>query len=145
MLVDGNQALVSFLAVFLNHAGYKIIAASNPIQGLAIWQERRKEIAVVIAGLHFDAGADGVAFLSQLRREDPSVKAILSSGDYPSAEGYQWLRANDIPFLPKPYLPQEILDLIENSLRPGSSTAKSMGTAPPEANLGRTQPTRNRL
>ena len=116
LLVDGNCALVNFLTVFLKRAGFEMVAAATPTEGWSLWRERAQEVALVISGLRFDQGPTGVAFLETICQADPAVKLVLSSGDYPTPEEWQWLHKRCIPFLPKPYKHTEILALINRLL-----------------------------
>jgi DNA-binding NtrC family response regulator len=107
-----REAVVDILA-FINVA---VVIARNGYEGIHIYQERMAEIALILLDLSMP-GLSGQETLQQLRRLNPAVKVILSSG-YSAAEvRSQFDKATD--FLQKPYDVGQLIDLVSQYLPSG--------------------------
>lgn len=106
LVVDDEEAIRESLSDILEFSGYHTIAAEDGESGIALFKEHQHEVGLIILDLVMP-GLSGPETLRRLRRIDPEVTILLSSG-YDEDEIAQLLdnarigQAN-IHFLQKPY------------------------------------------
>ena len=100
--------------------GLDLCEPGRVVEQLAI---DRLELGAGIAGeemdLTIEGGMGGIEMMRELRRRDPAVRAIVSSG---YADSPAMARPADYGFnavLPKPYPPRELLRVVSESLSGG--------------------------
>jgi len=109
--MDDEADILSVGALVLRHLGYDTVTATSGEAAVAAMAEafdNNQPFDAVILDLHVPEGMNGTETLTQLRRIDPDLKAVVSSGfandpictDY-EAHGFQ-------ASVPKPY---EIADM----------------------------------
>ena len=79
MVVDDEAAIREITRSTLERFGYQVVLASDGAEALALYAQRRAEIAVVITDIMMPI-LDGVATIHALRRINPDVKVIAASG-----------------------------------------------------------------
>ncbi|HUA56032.1 MAG TPA: response regulator [Candidatus Sulfotelmatobacter sp.] len=123
-LIEDEPLLRMALATAVGDAGYEVTAAASGVEGLALLRERAVDLAIVDLGL--PGRLDGLAMVREARRDNPSLRVILTSGMPPrDAE----LPAADA-FLLKPYRVGELLEAIARKLAP-TRLAGPAGPTPP--------------
>src|SRR5262249_41232799 len=99
------------LAKAMDDAGYNVVAAANGVEGLALLQDRDIDLAIVDVVL--PGRMDGVALVKEALRENPKLRAILTSGK-PVSDVAGWDTVGS--FLQKPYRVPELLATIARLL-----------------------------
>jgi len=110
MLVEDEPSLVSLLTRILGRAGFEVDACMTGTEALDRWEGAA--LAVVDLGLPDMPGEELVAGLLQKSGNAP---IIVSSGTPVSAELFGEAGGR-VHVLPKPYLPQKLLELIHQLL-----------------------------
>jgi len=79
LLIEDEPFIADAISLFLPEYGYNVLLAIDGEAGVLRFQERRAEIDVVMCdlGLHKLSGLD---VLKEIRRLDPEIPLILSSG-----------------------------------------------------------------
>ncbi len=102
------------LSESLSRAGYAVTEAADGLQASAILQA--KPFDLVITDLYMPQ-RDGMEVIMELRQRQPSAKIIAISG-HPTRQrmlpAAAWLGARRT--IPKPFTPQEMLELIKEVL-----------------------------
>ncbi|HYU25700.1 MAG TPA: response regulator, partial [Thermoanaerobaculia bacterium] len=111
MVVDDDPTILSITEQTLEAFGYRVITAEDGAQAIGLYALRRGEIAVVMTDMMMPV-MDGPALASALRRIDPDVRIIGSSGL--DSEGYQVraAMAGVRHFLAKPYTAEDMLRML---------------------------------
>lgn len=116
LLIDNDFNLVEALRTRLHRCGYRCLTAETGRQGLAQFQT--DEIHLVITDINMPDG-DGVALAKSIR-DISDVPIVFITG---FRDEYRRLLRNipNVSVLRKPFLTQELLDVIETELSLRSS------------------------
>lgn len=115
LVVDDEASILEITNQMLEMFGYRILTAPNGAEALAIYKSIGKEIALVITDMMMPV-MGGAQIIKELRKINPSVKIIASSGLIDSnviGEGIQDLVDGVIA---KPYTAEKLLDIVHSVL-----------------------------
>ena len=79
LLVDDEASVIDALRMTLEGLGYKVVAAQDGSEALALYSNHREAIDVVIVDIAMPL-VDGPEFCRALKKMDPDAKIIVSSG-----------------------------------------------------------------
>jgi PAS domain S-box-containing protein len=128
LIVDDEAVVRMTCRQYIERLGYRSLAAASGEEAVELYKAHTATITCVILDLTMP-GMDGVATFSELRRHDPHVVVILSSG-YAEEEALRlFAEARPAGFLQKPYRINELRTKIRAAL---DSTDSSAGSAPRE-------------
>ncbi len=122
LVVDDETSILEITRQTLEAFGYRVLAAEDGAQAIALYAQHRTEVSVVITDMMMPV-MDGPALIAALRGMDPAVRIIATSGfngqDNPGRAKAAGVRA----FLHKPYSADTMLTLLrrilsENVARP---------------------------
>jgi PAS domain S-box-containing protein len=108
MVVDDEATIREVTRSTLEQFGYQVVLASDGAEALALYAQRRAEIAVVITDIMMPV-LDGVATIHALRRINPEVKVIAASGLMTETQNCVVLEAGAAEILEKPYTADAML------------------------------------
>ena len=115
LIVDDEEMLRDVLRYQIEKMGLKVLEAQDGQEALEVYRQHQREITLVILDYKMPK-LDGVEALIALRKFDPQVRAILSSG-YPAKEAFKGDDALGWSgFIQKPYQPKELAETIRNLL-----------------------------
>ena len=80
LLVEDEPAVRWTLQSMLEHEGYRILEASNPLEALAVWRDHRPEISVLLTDLVMPSGISGQEMAKHFQEAKPELKVIYTSG-----------------------------------------------------------------
>jgi DNA-binding NtrC family response regulator len=109
LIVDDEASLCDLLRRYLGRQGHHVDAASSPAEAWQWFDADARKYALVITDLNFE-GESGEELLERMRRRNPELRAILTSG-YPYSP-----RLPGVDFLQKPFLPGTLADAVEKAL-----------------------------
>ncbi len=114
LVVDDEQAIRDVTRETLTANGYEVVDAANGAEAVAEYAQH-KEIAIVITDMLMPV-MDGVATISALRKINPGLRIIATSG---FAENSKVEAAKQLAnaFLPRPYTAKRLLELLREVLR----------------------------
>jgi CheY-like chemotaxis protein len=116
LVVDDELVVLEVARRILEGYGYSVLTAENGRDGLEMFRQRSREIALVLLDKTMPE-MDGEETLRAMREIDPSVVAILSSG-YQETEVTSHFLSNELAgFVQKPYLPQTLALKIGEALQ----------------------------
>ncbi len=118
LLIDDEEIVVDVVAKALKLTGYKVLAAKNGEEGVRIFEEKQREISLVILDMIMP-GMSGAKVFGQLKRIDPDIKVILSSGYSMDGEASEIMAQGCNAFIQKPFgiqnLSQKIREVLGRS------------------------------
>lgn len=127
LVVDDDETVRTVSRRILEHAGYTVLLAAHGGEALQQYQAR-PEIALVLLDMTMPH-MDGEEAFRELRRIDPSVRVILTSG-YNEQDATERFAGKGLAgFIQKPYRPQELLAAVARVL----SQPPARGPQPPSA------------
>lgn len=122
LVVDDEPPIREALVRTLESHGYRCYTAEDGSDALALYFTRRDEIDVVITDLAMGQ-MDGVKLVKNLRRLDPNVRVVVSSG-HMQKENLDALEALGVRFfLDKPYTADKLLRALHAILHSNGSVA----------------------
>jgi two-component system, cell cycle sensor histidine kinase and response regulator CckA len=121
LLMDDEEVIRSVALEMLTEAGFAVSVARDGREAVAIWRAARADgvpFDLVILDLTVPGGAGGLETLSELRRLDPDVKALVSSGysTSPAISGH--LEHGFVGSVAKPYTFAQLMAAVGEALAP---------------------------
>lgn len=116
LVIDDEEPVREAVEDILNIEGIPVLTAENGAAGLSLYDQHGGEIELVLLDLSMP-GMSGQETLSELRRIDPDVRVLLTSG---YSEEDVWQRFGDrraVGFLQKPYSIADFLEAIDYYLK----------------------------
>jgi len=116
LVVDDEQAIREITRSTLETFGYRVLTASDGTEAVAMFAEKKNEIAVVLTDMVMPF-MDGPATVRALRKMDPRVQIIAASG-LPAGQrsGKNSLGGIEV-FLNKPYTAEKLLKVLAEVLK----------------------------
>jgi two-component system, response regulator PdtaR len=128
VLVVENNALIRLsVADHLRDVGYSVLEASNGDEALAVLASPLP-VEVVFTDVQMPGSIDGNELAHWTRENHPETRVILTSAQ-PKAFSREPL--DDVPFIPKPYQPEEVAERVRAELEKGSDEAVAVSEALP--------------
>ena len=129
LIVDDEEDVLRLMRTFLGRAGYEVHTAASGEEAVARFRAGRQAFAAVVLDLTMP-GMTGDEALGEIRRVNPAVPVILTSGYSEEEVARRCAGLAFSAFLPKPYLPA---DLIEEVRRATTARRPAPGQNPPPA------------
>jgi DNA-binding NtrC family response regulator len=121
LLVEDEASLRGLLARYLERQGYSVVQSGEGTEALALFRAADQPIDLAIVDLTLP-DMSGEEVMAALVAESASIKVIISSGRPYSPEALSEEIRPRVEALLKPYLPQDLLNLISNMLEPGQAS-----------------------
>lgn len=116
LLVEDDDFVRPSVCNALSRLGYRVLAVSNAVKALEIWQYRADEIDLVLTDLVMPGGISGRDLGERLLRERPKLKVIYASGYSAEIVTKDFLVEEGVNFLTKPFQAQKLAQTIRQSL-----------------------------
>ena len=124
LLVEDEPALRVLVRKYLARLGYAVIEAGTGVEALALWPQRKNEIALVVTDMVMPGGVSGRELAQQLRAAAPGLKIIFTSGYSADIAGKDFPLEEGGNFLAKPFNPAALARLVRATLdAPAGSSA----------------------
>ncbi len=115
LLVDDEPAIREAVSCTLQASGYEVFTAEDGTDALALYHNRRDDIDLVLTDISMGQ-MDGVTLSRALKRLNPKVRIIVSSGHF-HKDNVTILESLGIKtFLDKPYTAEKLLRSIQAEL-----------------------------
>lgn len=116
LVIDDEAWVRDVVQDGLGAFGYQVLTADNGREGLILYRVNREQLHLLIVDMQMPL-MTGAEFIEYVRRDDPTVKIILSSG-YSDADLSPTLtNDNNIWFLQKPYSVQQLARMVGQVLQ----------------------------
>jgi PAS domain S-box-containing protein len=102
LLVDDESMVRSSGKRLLERLGYRVLSAANGAEAVEMFRQNQKEICLVLLDLIMPI-MDGEETFIQLRRIDPTVRVLLSSGYTKEEKADGLMNMGAVGFLQKPF------------------------------------------
>jgi PAS domain S-box-containing protein len=116
LIVDDEPNILQITSATLEKFGYRTVEATDGAEGLAVFAEKKNEIAAVITDISMPL-MDGPSMIRALRRIDPEVKIIAMSGLMNPNQTTDLRSLNVVSFLDKPFTAEELLNLLSEAVK----------------------------
>jgi len=118
LLVDDEESVRTLGSRMLERSGFEVLTAADGREALEIYRVRRAEIALVLLDLTMPE-MDGEETFRELRRIDPNVRVVMSSGYTESEITPRFAGKRLTGFLQKPYSMTALMDCLRVPLGGG--------------------------
>lgn len=118
LVVDDESSIRTITRQTLEAFGYKAVTASDGTDALAVYGQRGQEVSAVIVDMMMPV-MDGPTTIRALRRIDPDVPILASSGVVAPGEVSRMDGLDVGYFLPKPYTATDLLTALKEVLPDG--------------------------
>jgi CheY-like chemotaxis protein len=115
LFVEDEDLLVTMVCYLLESKGYKVYVARNGAEAVEMYKKHSQEIALVLTDIGLPV-MTGIEEFKKLKAIDPGVKIILASGFFEMDIKSELTAAGAEGFLQKPYLSDEILNMLRKVL-----------------------------
>ena len=115
LLADDEPLIRRITAEMLTRNGYNVLIATDGIDAISIYAQHMKEIKVVLTDLMMPL-LDGVALTRALKKMDPNVRIVASTGQADDPRRPEFERLGIKAFLLKPYVAEKLLSAIHEAI-----------------------------
>jgi two-component system cell cycle sensor histidine kinase/response regulator CckA len=115
LVVDDEPAVLELTKNILTHYGYRVVTAIHGADALALYSQYAEKIKVVLMDIMMPV-VDGAAAIRALRHQKPNLPCIAISGLMQSDKLKEQLGGADVPFIPKPYTTEYLLENLRKCL-----------------------------
>jgi DNA-binding response OmpR family regulator len=135
LVIDDDSAFLAVIQRLLKSAGFEVLVAVDPIEGVRLFEERWPEINLVLLDFLMPM-MRGDEVLERLQCLRPEVRAVMmSSCDRETVSSA--LEQSFRGYIQKPCTRQELLERASEAIRSGAGPSQTTGTvaqdAPPSA------------
>ena len=118
LIVDDEKPILQVAQVLLEGHGYRVLTAGDATEALAIFALRKDEINLVLTDLAMPF-MDGVALIRTLKKMEPNVRVVASTGRGGQNQDAQELAGLNVSVcLTKPYNKDKLLKTLHEALGP---------------------------
>ena len=115
LVIDDEKSILEITQATLENYNYKVITASDGVEGIAQYAKYKEEISVVLVDMMMPS-LDGMTTIRTLSKINPKIKVIAVSG---LTSNIKLTQPNGIAvknFLPKPYTSEELLKKLQMTI-----------------------------
>ncbi len=123
LLVEDEDRLRLVAKKILTKHGYHVIEAHSGQQALGVWEQFGANVDLLLTDIVMPEGMSGHELSVRLQSEKPSLKVIYSSGYTAEIFRGNAVFPDDVSFIGKPYLPEQLLSEVRAVLDEVALTA----------------------
>jgi signal transduction histidine kinase len=116
LVVDDEPDLRDLVSQVLESGGYHVLSAGSGAEALEQWAKRQGDVHLLLTDIVMPDGFSGRMLADRLRSEDPNLRVIYTSGYTAGVPGTELANMEQHNFLPKPYRPATLLQIVRECL-----------------------------
>jgi two-component system cell cycle sensor histidine kinase/response regulator CckA len=116
LLVEDETDVREFAVAVLRGHGYRVLQAATGRDALEVWKWHNSRIALLVSDLVLPDGMGGVELAVVLRKENPALKVLLTSGYANERADAEFRPPQGAHFISKPYKPQALAQGVRDAL-----------------------------
>jgi CheY-like chemotaxis protein len=120
LVVDDEATIREMVKAIVSSHGYRVLAAVDGIEAIAMLAPRTGEIDIVVADMLMPR-LGGRPLIDVIRRLNPSVKLLAMSGSHEGWDAVEGRGSRADSFIMKPFTGEELLTKIHSLLHPGAA------------------------
>ncbi len=109
LLVEDEAMLRLIAQKILTKHGYHVVEAHSGQHALGVWEQFGANVDLLLTDIVMPEGMSGHELATRLQAEKPSLKVIYSSGYTAEIFRGDAVFPDDVSFIGKPYLPEDLL------------------------------------
>src|ERR1700761_5243387 len=111
-IIDDERNIQATLAAILDRRGYASAAAFTGRQGLQMISESNPDVVLLDLGLPDN---EGLTLLKQIRAGHPNLPVIIVTANDSLNNAVASMKEGAFHFIAKPYVPDELLNLVDKA------------------------------
>jgi DNA-binding response OmpR family regulator len=119
LVVDDEKDILNSVSQGLNQFGFQTLTASSGEDALKLQKEHAGGLDLVVLDIGMP-GMGGPACLRELKRLQPDLKVLISSGYFAEGQTKRLLEQGAQAYLTKPYKLTELMEKVNELLKPDS-------------------------
>ena len=116
LVAEDEVSLREMVVEVLTLRGYRVLAAGSGPAALQVWGQEKGPISLLLTDMVMPGGMMGTDLATELRRANPRLRVIYTTGYSPGTAGLQNSIHENAIFLPKPYAPEKLAQLVRTCL-----------------------------
>ena len=116
LLVEDEPGVRKMARITLERGGYRVIEAGDGREALSLWDHHSADVDLVVTDMVMPNGVSGGMLARALQAHTPDLHVICTSGYTPEYIERDMPTNGKITFLPKPYLPNRLLEVVRQCL-----------------------------
>lgn len=115
MVVDDEDPVTLLAELVLSREGYSVVSARDGYQAVEIFKKMHESVSLVVLD-YIMPGMDGAAVFKELRKINPRLPVVFTSGFISPAKLEAILGEERCGFFPKPVAPSKLLQNVRLAL-----------------------------
>jgi PAS domain S-box-containing protein len=116
LLVEDEAPVRKSMRDTLGRLGYHVLEAATGAEALAVWEQHRDEIRLLLTDLVMPGGMNGKDLAAQLLQRNSKLKVIYASGYSADVAGKDFPLEEGVNFLAKPFELYKLAQTVRNRL-----------------------------
>jgi two-component system NtrC family sensor kinase len=116
LIAEDESSLRDMVAELLSLRGYRVLVAPSGPAALEIARSEEGRIDLLLTDMVMPGGMMGTELAGELKRQSPNLKVIFTTGYSPGWRGAQNHFEEGTNFLPKPYSPTKLAEIVRKAL-----------------------------
>jgi len=116
LLVEDDTNVRRATRIVLEGQGYKVLEATNGREAEQVWEQVCGHVHLLLSDIVMPDGMSGRSLAAQLKRREPELRIILTSGYSDEIAGNELVLEARQHFIPKPYDPVALLAVVRRCL-----------------------------
>lgn len=125
LFVEDEGPLRALGRMSLERLGYRVLEARSGVTALVVWESHRTEISLLVTDVVMPGGLSGVDLARRLRADRPDLRVVCMSGYSDGTATADLERLPNIGFLPKPFAPADLAEIVGRTLDPAAGMASA--------------------
>jgi len=126
LLVEDEVVVREFVSEVLRQHDYKVIEAGSGVEALKVWDKHQGKLDLLLTDIIMPEGMNGRELAAELKKRNPNLKVIYTSGYSPEVIGKEFERS-ETTFLAKPYAAPRLAQVVRRALDSMKNRAVAAG------------------
>ena len=123
LVVEDEPAVCEFVRMVLQASGYRVLEAKDSLEALQAWNDNASRVDLLLTDIQMPHGMSGLDLATNLRALKPGLKVLFTSGYSPEVADGSGMLEENVNFLPKPYSPPKLVQMVKRVLSPDACAA----------------------
>jgi PAS domain S-box-containing protein len=124
LVVEDEDLVRGLVRTILEQYGYSVLEAPTGVAAIGVWERHASSIDLVLTDLVMPGGINGYELAEKLQARRPGLKVVYTSGYSPDMSSSHFKLSNGRNFLPKPFRPHTLAQMIRDCLDDKLETGK---------------------
>ncbi len=115
LVVEDEVKVLEVVRDVLQRFQYRVLTAASGVEALQVWEKHKGQVDLLLTDMVMPGGMTGNDLAVELKKRKPELKVIFTSGYGAGLIGTDF-KQSETGFLPKPYQPHIIAQLVRSTL-----------------------------